>query len=149
MVICLLIIPNSLCFYALGRSAMFPGLKDVTLCRRCPLGPTVQSPLWAPKPDAPEVYPVWASCTILLWWGCNCCGHTGGWGYLAEAQAWAGLSEGCVPWHWQASRKILKCYLPVLGSAQENKITKVTSTSVSVPRESPSCPLPLQHALQD
>lgn len=68
LLFCLFILPNSrVYFYVLGRSVIFPDLRELTLYRRHPTGPS------STHPSGHESYMVQGS----LWWlhGLSCCGE--------------------------------------------------------------------------
>ena len=95
--LCLLILPNSLCFFlVLGRLVTFPNLGEVALCRRHPLGPSNMLPLFIRAicsrgaPYVGWVYPPVAGPTIegaLV-------GRAGSLAWLAVSHA---LCSGCRP----------------------------------------------------
>ena len=81
------------CFYVLSISATSPGLGKVALCRRCPVGLSGMIPHWSPEPGAPQVSPVWAASTLLLWLGHDCCKYTGGQGWpMTRLPVWLGCN---------------------------------------------------------
>lgn len=52
-----------------------------------PISAHLPLPATITKTDAPRVSPVWVVCALLLWLICNCCGHTGEYGWPSAQPA--------------------------------------------------------------
>ena len=60
-------LPSCVCFYIIGRSAMFPGLVEWYFVVGVLWGPVAYSP-WSPESGILGVFIVWFLCEPLFFW---------------------------------------------------------------------------------